>query len=355
MSICIALDSPSGEYIVGELISGTVYIRLAKPKTIRKVAVDFKGREKCQWTKTATRQHNGKTEHYTVSYWGKRKLFDYRLILLEGPGEFVLPAGEHTYRFEHFLPTHLPANLEGSLGHIRYYLKGFVDIPLTFDYTCKTPFTVIPILDLNTSMLARQPFVFEAHKTIGALCCTSGHIRFTAFSPKCGFTSLEVIPFDIHIENFSSAEIYETEIEIEKSIKYFAQHPRSDQRTEHFTVAKQKWDTKLPPRSGEQSFSLTLTVLPTQPSTLDETAVIKIGYKVEITCGIRGMHTNISGKVPIVIGSIPVGQRGGNVRQVTVVMNPGEVVEQQQTFVPGKPPTAPAGDIGWKVEKTALE
>lgn len=43
----------------------------------------------------------------------------------------------------------LPTSVEGKFGHVRYWLKAFIDRPWRFDITTKSVFTVIERVDIN--------------------------------------------------------------------------------------------------------------------------------------------------------------------------------------------------------------
>lgn len=330
MTITITFDNPTAEYYAGQSVSGTVNVQLGERKKIKRIAVDFEGVAYCSWTETHEEKKNDKTETVTVEYNGNRKLFEYRLVLAEGPGEFELQPGRHTYRFEYTLPPHIPADMEGEFGYVRYVAKGRVDVPWAFDLSCSVPIKVIPHVDLNTLMQAKQRLLMEKQKSVGLFCCSSGNINFTLTAPKSGYTCQETIPFEIQIENHSGSDIYETSIEIRKNVEYIANYPSTDTRRENFVLIEGKWPTVVPPNSQQFSLHAPLHLLPSQPTTLDDNAIIKISYAAAVACKIRGMHTNITGKLPVIIGTIPIGD---------------SQVHVGDSFGPSAP--QPGGAIGW--------
>lgn len=341
MSISIVFDNPKLEYYPAQAISGYVHVETKEAKNIKKIAIKFKGVLKTHWSERKTRHRNKKTEHYTVHYSGEQKLFDNGIILVEGPGKFKLEPGKYSYRFEFQLPSNLPVNWQGHYGSVKYVVKAFVDVPWTFDISCKHEFKIIPVVDLNFIARARERFLIEKQKTVGVLCCSSGHITVTATAPRSGFICSDVIPFDVHIENNSGAEIYETVIKIKKNVIYLSRHPTVSSRTESETLVSGVWETDVGPRE-QRVLRAPIALKLTEPSTVDETLIVKIAYLAEITCKIHGMHVNISETLPIVIGNVPMNGIG-NDEERPMMMKPG--VHNSSASAPSAP-----AEIGWNKE-----
>lgn len=73
------------------------------------------------------------------------------LLAPEQSGENpVLGPGEYSFPFQFHMPSdNLPTSVEGNFGHVRYWLKAFIDRPWRFDITTKSVFTVIERVDIN--------------------------------------------------------------------------------------------------------------------------------------------------------------------------------------------------------------
>ena len=64
----------------------------------------------------------------------------------------VLAPGEYTFPFQFHIPSeNLPTSVEGNFGHVRYWLKAFIDRPWRFDITTGAFFTVIEHVDINVA------------------------------------------------------------------------------------------------------------------------------------------------------------------------------------------------------------
>ena len=78
----------------------------------------------------------------------------------EGSNTTKLASGRHTFPFSFLLPSNLPSSFEGAHGYVRYSVKGIIDKPWKFDHSCKRPFTVICLLDLNADPNAQVQSTF---------------------------------------------------------------------------------------------------------------------------------------------------------------------------------------------------
>ncbi len=65
--------------------------------------------------------------------------------------QYTLDAGFHRFPFQFQLPNRpMPCSFEGTLGHVRYFMRAVIDRPWKFDHVTKRAFTVAGIpYDLN--------------------------------------------------------------------------------------------------------------------------------------------------------------------------------------------------------------
>lgn len=299
MSVSTKLDK--AEFGPGEMVAGCVVIDCKAPAGVERVVVTLKGRQKCHWTKRHAVRRRMQTDYDEIVYEANRQLLDHDLVLLDGP--IVLPRGRHTYPFEYTLPEKLLGTMQGTLGNTKYDLV--TTVTGTSNHTSTTPFKISPNLDLNASESARNRFSLERSKTIGMFCC-SGDLNVTVSLPKRGYTTKEPIKFKIDIDNNTHARVYAVEFEIKKSVKYLATTPRHDNKCDNSTLMKRKFATVITQYSGYHSLNFDVPFPPTDPSTLDNSQVIKVSYEVEVTAKISGLNGSISCSVPIVIGTIPI-------------------------------------------------
>jgi hypothetical protein len=82
---------------------------------------------------------------------------------------FYLEVGDHSYPFEIFLPSDLPASFEHQFGQIRYLIIATINIPWAFDKHVQKSFYVISNVNLN----ALNPIMKKSYGTSGTkvFCC----------------------------------------------------------------------------------------------------------------------------------------------------------------------------------------
>ena len=85
--------------------------------------VQFPGKSYCHWSKT----EGSGDDRRTVHYYGREKIFEIKSVLVGSPNSgsrMVLPAGQTHYPFTFTVPNGIPTSFEGTIGHIRYEMKG---------------------------------------------------------------------------------------------------------------------------------------------------------------------------------------------------------------------------------------
>jgi len=69
-----------------------------------------------------------------------------------GENPVLAPGDEYTLPFQFHIPSeNLPSSVEGNFGHVRYWLRAFIDRPWRFDISTKAFFTVIEHVDINVA------------------------------------------------------------------------------------------------------------------------------------------------------------------------------------------------------------
>lgn len=117
----INLDSTRQVFYPGELLTGQVVMTLKAPLKMRSIRIHLGGRAYCHWVETLS--GGDSTNSYEFS--GLQQLVNKTVFLFGNKKEDRMhPPGRHRYPFSIRLPTVLPSSFEGSLGYIRYYLKG---------------------------------------------------------------------------------------------------------------------------------------------------------------------------------------------------------------------------------------
>lgn len=94
----------------------------------------------------------------------------------------------------------LSTSIECKYGNVRYYLKGEVDIPWSFNYRTKKAFTVICPIDINRPQY-QSPVEKEAEKSFFCFLCTPGQISLKASTNRSGYCPGESIVIKADFEN----------------------------------------------------------------------------------------------------------------------------------------------------------
>lgn len=123
---------------------------------------------------------------------------------------YSLPTGHHVYPFSFTLPSSLPSSLTHKYGQVKYYLEATISRGQGItkpNYTCRLPFTVNAILDLNNEYGAQHESVASKEKNVCCFCCKSGPVGFDFKVFKSGYVPGEVVKFHADLFNHSTRDV----------------------------------------------------------------------------------------------------------------------------------------------------
>ncbi|EAT40077.1 AAEL008165-PA [Aedes aegypti] len=288
-------DNPQGVYHGGQILSGSVELRLDKPKLVNDFRLVISGCAEVRWSERRTRDRK-------VTYTGKEDLLRAETKLIpESNSNTEIPAGIHVYNFSSPIPSHVPTSFEGEHGKIRYTVRAILERPWKFDQTCTAAFTVLKPLDLNqliyTTKVSRKETLI---KTFCCWPCTSNPLYIEVEIPVSGYVPGQKIPITVALNNTSSTTIVGIKSSLERKVTYISQYPREKSRVVGKCLAS-VWTTVTTDKSATYSQNLEIpSVAPT-----GKCSVLVIDYllKVKVHCG--GLHSNPKIKIPITIGTIP--------------------------------------------------
>ncbi|KAL9889873.1 arrestin domain-containing protein 17-like isoform 1-T2 [Glossina fuscipes fuscipes] len=303
----IVLDNPWNTYYAGQTINGKVNLTFDSTKKVRGITIRFLGEANTQWSNRRRVTNSAvRGEHETVFYRGHEKYFQIQYYLLGGKNsaEIELPAGTHTYPFTYALPPILPSSFEGQFGHVRYTIKVTLDRPWKFDQDMKMAFTVIAPVDLNSNACVKEPFKLELEKTFCCFCCRSGPLSVLITVPVTGYVSGQVIPIICECDNGSNVSITTVKFALRKRVTFLTQRPHAEAKVSEITIAK---IAVGPIRANEsRTFSQQLEIPPLPPTNLMHCGIITLSYDLQVKCNVSGPHSNLSGNIPITLGTIPL-------------------------------------------------
>lgn len=149
----------------------------------------------------------------------------------------------------------------------------------------------------------RKPFNLEMDKTFCCFCCASGPLNVCIQVPVTGYVSGQTIPLVADISNASNVVVERLKFTFWKFTSYHTQSPRLTKREE-----KSIGELTLGPFQPRENRNIkqTLDIPPLPPSNLDNCGIIDLHYELRVSCEVAGFHTNLSGVIPITIGTVPL-------------------------------------------------
>lgn len=344
----VQLDNPWNTYYAGQTINGQVKFTFDSPKKVRGIIIRFLGEANTEWTEERNvTTSEGKTENEITHLKGHEEYFKIQYYLLGGKNssETELPVGTYTYPFTCALPPTLPSSFEGEFGHVRFTIKVTLDRPWKFDQDMKMAFTVIAPVDLNLNPRVKEPFKLELEKSFCCFCCRSGPLAVITSIPQTGYVSGQTLPITCEVDNTSNVNLTAVKLELRKLVTFHTNQPRSEKRESKVIIATLSIG---PVNAGEsRTFTQQMEIPALPPTNLLNCGIIALDYDLHVDCDVSGPHRNLTGKVPITLGTIPLAS-----------LKPQA---DDPSLAPTQPvsPVSPPGDgglggaLGWNVADSA--
>ncbi|KRG00837.1 uncharacterized protein Dmoj_GI23546, isoform B [Drosophila mojavensis] len=208
----------------------------------------------------------------------------------------------------------------------------------------KMAFTVIAPVDLNLNPRVKEPFKLELEKSFCCFCCRSGPLTVVTSIPQTGYVSGQILPITCEVDNTSNVNLTAVKFELRKLVTFHTNQPRSEKRESKVIIAQLSVG---PVNAGEsRTFSQQMEIPALPPTNLLNCGIIALDYDLHVECDVSGPHRNLTGKVPITLGTIPLAS----------VKPPVE----DPSLAPTQPvsPVSPPGDgvggaLGWNVADSA--
>jgi len=296
LRITLEQDGQNQLFYSGSSITGSLVVVVDKPKSYKDITIHFFGRSKVQWEVWITEGNRRRT----VRYWSKEVYVDAKRSLwtAEQSPNGRLPPGQHVYPFRFDIPRNAPSSFEGTVGSIRYKLRGRIGKGfLKFDHKIKRAVPVQQVVDMSDPRLL-VPICREVQKTVCCLWCASAPIVLTVTLPKQGYCIGETLPLHVTIENGSSRRVT-LEASLDQSVVYTAAggrqtsgkvlfRIRSDGLAPHMTS---NWDPapKIPATAAIDERSC---------------ANIRMSYSLKITAYISWEWEDLYTVIPLKLGYV---------------------------------------------------
>lgn len=165
-------------------------------------------------------------------------------------------------------------------------------------------FTVIAPVDLNQNPRIKEPFKLELEKSFCCFCCRSGPLTAVVALPVTGYVSGQSIPIIAECDNASNVGVNSLKLTLNKVVTFTVNAPRVDKKKETIKIA----EVTVGPIPGHESASWKqqLDIPPMPPSHLNNCGIIDLDYELKVELDVTGAHRNLSGTIPIVLGTIPL-------------------------------------------------
>ncbi|XP_066268345.1 arrestin domain-containing protein 3-like isoform X2 [Branchiostoma lanceolatum] len=297
-------------FMPGQWITGQVTVDLNDEMKMRGIRLNFQGKGHVWWTEDHQVQHEGESHTEQTTFRADETYFDQEVTVFgKASGQSgdnpTLDAGHHIYPFQCQLPMQgLPTSFEGAHGYIRYSIKGTIDKPWKFDHTTKRAFTVLDMVDLNQEPNAMAPLMGQQSKTLCCLCCASGPIELQVQADRSAYCPGEPIIIRGSLENNSSSKITKVTAKLKQDVVYHAHHPIHKTRHDSKTLGEVEGEGCDEGGSVQLNLNLPLPAIP--PSNLRSCNIIDLTYILNVSAHIKGAHSSLDLKFPILVGSIPL-------------------------------------------------
>ena len=240
----------------GDWLEGVVILTWPKRRTVRGVRLELSGEVHTCWMNSVSHRHKGtrcsseRVLNTVFTFWGFPR---------GSTNETTLEPGLYVWPFRIALPpTITDASVEHHLGHVRYELKAYVDMPWDMDIEFSRPLHVVPRMPLSSRPDLLVPVSDEKQTEINRWCCIpNGSIEVTAVCGKRGVVPGVQIPVTVHIENNSGETITGITLALVEHLDFFAcgEH-RADER--ELAVLEYNQRVKAHARAHEIPLSLSI-------------------------------------------------------------------------------------------------
>ncbi|KFB40718.1 AGAP001894-PA-like protein [Anopheles sinensis] len=304
----IELDNPSKTYYAGQTVNGKVTFVTGTAQKFKGILIKFTGEAKTAWS-DSERIYNENTKKYetvTTHFGGHEQYFHIQYYLLGGKktADIVLQPGMYSYPFTCALPPTLPSSLEGSLGFVRYTGRVTLDQPWQLDRHITLDFNVISPLDLNMNPSVRTPFKLELEKKFCFFCCASGPLSLIVHIPVTGFVPGQTVPVTIECDNASNVKVKKITVSLRKLVWFHSQRPHRESKRKEEDIST---GSLGPIEAGNsETWQEKIQIPSLLPLNLVNCGIIDVDYEIKVVAKVSGMHMNLDGAIPIVLGTVPL-------------------------------------------------
>lgn len=295
------------------------------------------GQASVEWhERESYRDSSGDTKYRNVTYSSHEQYLNSQTVLfgeIGGP-TIQFPSGSHTYNFACALPESLPGTMRSSEAEIKYKVKVVMDVPWSMDPSESVHFVVRNHIDLNQNLSLKFPVQMEEQNSFCLFSCGPSEATVSVSVPLGGYAPHTDIPILCTIDNKTGVEFQGATFSLQRILTATAISPHRSDRVHKNVEAKSEYALADDTRNTVTKFTGILKV-PLCPVTCNFAAYIRTNYVVKVEFSVVGCHSDVTVRLPIQIGSIPIGAT------VAVPVSPSSVplAPLPDTLIPA--PSAP--------------
>jgi len=189
----------------GQVVSGSIYLRVGMPCPARQIMLEVKGQEKVSWIDRVTRQHEGRQETFNEKRKAKKEIFHYKNPCFQFTTPMLMP-GDYTIPFSFQLPPLIPSSMNFSdttlqsrpKAKVKYHIKSILE-----DFHGKTAMVNKQVLILREMGDSFQTNISQAHSNrMKTWCCVDqGPSAVSVNFEKNIFEPHEVCKANVSVDN----------------------------------------------------------------------------------------------------------------------------------------------------------
>lgn len=244
-------------------------------------------------------------ESYTLPYFSV-EYYTLQRLLLAGDGTTftTLEPGTLVYPFQFKLPTDLPSSFTFGYGTVSYALKVKLKRPLLKrNIRSSMSLTVNGILDLNLSPTAVSPQKIKDSKGSNFCVCRKGKISFILELSRSGYVPGEMLEFIAQVDNKSN-KLVNLKGSLVQVCTFYAK-----KRMKTVTGCVCEVNGPVVDKGDNEMWEAQpgLRIPAVYPTGLaGNCSIIDVQYFFELTVMISGLSKNITGRLPVLIGTVPL-------------------------------------------------
>lgn len=135
-----------------------------------------------------------------------------------------------------------------------------------------------------------------------------------------GYVGGENAKFFIHVNNESSSDVVATVVELVRIVNYNSDEPKFKTKTKNESLKSARFEGVA--AKTTKQINAFLTIPSVAPTSDNSCRVLQVSYGINITALMSGLHSHLTVKLPIIIGTIPYVNIDENIEFDNVMIEP---------------------------------